>query len=161
MKGTLKNVVEKSGYLDDKIKSYTKYVHGCVAATASNHKKKFVFPFTSQYFHEQTLRRENRECRFGSFQYAGDKLFEKGVLVELVGVPASQRNKVSITISSDEVGVFELQGKFLGVNVGEMELRLDSLLQKQFDNVQVITLFGVEKFNVNLLIHFLNKLFNS
>jgi hypothetical protein len=70
-----------------------------------------------------------------------------------------RRNKVSITISSDEVGVFELQGKFLGVQVDAMEVRLDDLLQKQFDNVQVMTLFGTAKVNVNLLTYLLNKKF--
>ena len=66
---------------------------------------------------------------------------------------------MSITISSDEVGMFEIQGKFLGVQVDAMELRLDDLLQKQFDNVQVMTLFGTAKVNVNLLIFLLNKKF--
>jgi len=165
IKKTLKNLGEKSGYLEGQIKSYNEYVDACVAAIADNrgtkkgNKKKTVIPFTSQYFHEQKLKKEGKEYKFGSFKYTADKLFEKGVLVDLVGVPPSQRNKVSITISSDEVGVFELQGKFLGVNVDAMELRLDDLLQKQFDNVQVMTLFGTAKVNVNLLTYLLNKKF--
>lgn len=40
-----------------------------------------------------------------------------------------------------------------------IELRLEDLLQKQFDNVQVITLFNTAKVNVNLLIYLLNKKF--
>jgi len=43
--------------------------------------------------------------------------------------------------------------------VESIELRLEDLLQKQFDNVQVITLFNTAKVNVNLLIYLLNKKF--
>lgn len=162
---TLKNLGEKSSYLEGQIKSYNEYVDACVTAISENrntkrgNKKKVVVPFSSQYFHEQKLKKEGKEYKFGSFKYTADKLFEKGVLVDLVGVPPSQRNKVSITISSDEVGVFVLQGKFLGVQVDAMEIPLDDLLQKQFDNVQVMTLFGTAKVNVNLLVYLLNKKF--
>jgi len=116
-------------------------------------KKKTANPFNP------FQKKQDKEHQFGSFKYTADKLFEKGVLVDLAGVPVSQRGKVSITISSDEVGVFELKGKFLGVEVDAMELRLDDLLQKQFDNVQVMTLFDTAKVNVNLLLFLLNKKF--
>ena len=67
--------------------------------------------------------------------------------------------RVSITISSDEVGVFEVQGKFMGVNLYTTELRLEDLLQRQFDNVQTMTLFGSAVVNVNLLLFLINKKF--
>jgi len=163
IKKTLANLEEKSNYLEGQYKSYKEYVDACVASMTDRGtkkaKKKNFNPFSAQYFHEQKLKKQGKEYQFGSFKYTADKLFEKGVLVSLEGVPVSQRNKVSITISSDEVGVFEVQGKFLGVQVDAMELRLDDLLQKQFDNVQVITLFETAKVNVNLLIYLLNKKF--
>jgi len=46
--------------------------------------------FSSQYFHEQKLKKLGKEYQFGSFKYTADKLFEKGVLVELDGVSPSQ-----------------------------------------------------------------------
>jgi len=155
VKKTLTNLEEKSNYLEGQYKSYKEYVDACVAAMQDNRgtkrgKKKTANPFT---------KKQDKEHQFGSFKYTADRLFEKGVLVDLAGVPASQRSKVTITISSDEVGVFELKGKFLGVEVDAMEIRLDDLLQKQFDNVQVMTLFGTAKVNVNLLVFLLNKKF--
>jgi len=47
----------------------------------------------------------------------------------------------------------------MGVKVENVELRLDDLLQKQFENVQVISLFDTAKVNVNLLLYLLNKRF--
>ena len=67
--------------------------------------------------------------------------------------------RVSITISSDEVGVFEVNGKFMGVNLYTTELRLEDLLQRQFDKVQTMTLFGTAVVNVNLLLYLINKKF--
>ncbi len=41
-----------------------------------------------------------------------------------------------------------------------MELRLEDLLQCQFNNIQVMSLFdGIAKVNVNLLIFLINKKF--
>lgn len=42
-----------------------------------------------------------------------------------------------------------------------MELRLEDLLQSQYNGVQVITLFDMAKVNVNLLIFLLNKKYVS
>ena len=73
--------------------------------------------------------------------------------------PSQSWKKVSITISSDEVGVFEVQGKFMGVNLYTTELRLEELLQRQFDKIQTMTLFGTAVVNVNLLLYLINKKF--
>lgn len=162
MRQTLSHLQEKTGYLEDQKKSYMEYVNSCMAAMQDKSKKsktKTVLPFTRQYYHIQELKRNGKTPKFGSYNYTAERLFQKGVLVELKDVPEKQRSMVSITISSDEVGVFQIAGKFLGVAMDTMELRLEDLLQKQFDNVQVITILNTAKVNVNLLIYLLNKKF--
>jgi hypothetical protein len=63
-------------------------------------------------------------------------------------------------MSSESAGVFFIEASFLGITLPEkMELRLDDLLQSQYNGVQVITLFEMAKVNVNLLIFLLNKKF--
>jgi hypothetical protein len=67
---------------------------------------------------------------------------------------------VTLTISSDEAGVFNMEVTFLGAKVSEKEvLRLEDLLQSQYNKIDVITLFDNAKVNLNLLIFLINKKF--
>jgi Ras GTPase-activating-like protein IQGAP2/3 len=96
--------------------------------------KKTVLPFTKQYFHVRDLQRSGRMPRFGSYKYSATRLVEKGVLV---GVQSGrQSEKLHLTISSDDVGVFlmELTSSQYNEDVqsGSEELRLEDLLQLQY-----------------------------
>ncbi len=63
-------------------------------------------------------------------------------------------------ISSDEAGVFNVEASFLGIKLPEsMTLRLEELLEAQYNGVQVMTLFDMAKVNVNLMIFLINKKF--
>ena len=75
--------------------------------------------------------------------------------------PTNRFDKISLTISSDESGVFNIEVSIFGVPMPQrMELKLEELLQYQFDNQQIIPLFdGAAKANVNLLIYLVNKKF--
>lgn len=66
-----------------------------------------------------------------------------------------------MTISSDETGVFLIEVSIMGIKMPyKMELKLEDLLQFQFENQQIIPLFdGAAKVNVNLLIFLINKKF--
>lgn len=67
-------------------------------------------------------------------------------------------NQIALTISSDEAGVFKIEGSFMGIKLPEaMELRLEDLLQMQYNKVDVVTLFDMARVNVNLLIFLINK----
>jgi Ras GTPase-activating-like protein IQGAP2/3 len=82
-------------------------------------------------------------------------------LVSIEGYSPKQFDKLSLTISSDEAGVFGIQASISSFNMlQKMELKLEDLLQYQFENQQVISLFdGSAKVNVNLLIYLINKKF--
>jgi Ras GTPase-activating-like protein IQGAP2/3 len=162
LKGTLFHLQRKAEYLESQKQSYMDYVQSCMSAMQEKNKKatkKTVLPFTRQYAHMQQLKRQGKTPKFGSYEYDAQRLHEKGVLVELKEVPAANWKRVAITIASDEVGVFEVQGKFMGVNLYTTELRLEDLLQRQFDHVQTMTLFGTAVVNVNLLLFLINKKF--
>jgi hypothetical protein len=67
---------------------------------------------------------------------------------------------IDLTLSSDEAGVFNLEVKMLGASVAEKEtMRLEDLLQAQYNKVDVMTLFDTAKVNINLLIFLINKKF--
>ncbi|CAG8468100.1 10535_t:CDS:10 [Diversispora eburnea] len=162
LKQTLINLNEKGSHLDEQIKTYNVHIDVCMQqlSTKKGKKHRLVLPFTRQYFHIRELQRVGKVPKFGSFKYTAQKLHDKGVLISISGYPTFDR--ISFTISSDEVGIFTIDASYVGVPVpgAQMELRLEDLLQSQFNNVQTMTIFdGVARVNVNLLIFLINKKF--
>lgn len=171
VKATLSALDSKSAWLDSQLKSYNDYIEQAMITLQNKKgKKKFLLPFTKQYNHERELQKRGQVPKFGSFKYSARALGEKGVLVEWRGYTDRDRGweKTNITISSDEVGIFHIEG-----SVGSMMIPgasamvpLDDLLQAQFENKQFINLFGEDggaqgtlKLNVNLLLHLVFKKF--
>jgi Ras GTPase-activating-like protein IQGAP2/3 len=171
VRATLSALQEKAKWLDSQLKSYNDYIEQAMITLQqkAKGKKRFLLPFTKQYNHERELQRSGRVPRFGSFKYSARNLAEKGVLVSWRSYTERQWDKINITISSDEVGVFYIEG-----SVGSMmipgaaaSVPLDDLLQAQFNNCQFMNLFGDEtgggggalRLNVNLLVHLLMRKF--
>ncbi|KAJ2850636.1 iqgap- protein [Coemansia brasiliensis] len=174
---TLLNLKEKSDYLESQRQSYEQYLDTCTkklgaggdssvghAASRQARKMQSVLPFTRQYFHLRDLQRSGRVPRFGSYKYSAEKLYYKGVIVSVEGYPPRQLDKISLTISSDEAGVFDVEVSLMGVKMpgGGCEIRMQDLLQLQYDNVNTMTLYeGSVVVNTNLLVYLLNKKFFS
>ncbi|KAJ2823713.1 iqgap- protein, partial [Coemansia erecta] len=171
---TLLNLKEKSDYLESQRQSYEQYLEACTKklsaggdstvsqATRQARKMQSVLPFTRQYFHLRDLQRSGRVPRFGSYKYSAEKLYYKGVIVSVEGYPPRQLDKISLTIASDVAGVFDVEVSLMGVKMpgGSCELRMQDLLQLQYDNVNTMTLYeGSVVVNTNLLIFLINKCF--
>ncbi|KAJ2691086.1 iqgap- protein [Coemansia spiralis] len=171
---TLLNLREKSDYLESQRQSYEVYLETCTkklaaggdstvsAAQARARRMHSVLPFTRQYYHLRDLQRSGRVPQFGSFKYSAEKLYYKGVIVSVDGYPPRQLDKISLTISSDVAGVFDVQVSLMGVKMpgGGCEINMQDLLQLQYDNVQTMTLYeGSVVVNTNLLVHLINKQF--
>jgi len=125
-----------------------------------NSRKKFLLPFTKQYNHQRELERSGRVPKFGSYKYSARALSEKGVLVSWSGI--NDFEKINMTISCDEVGVFSLEGSRGHIQIpgASALVPIEDLLQAQFEAHQFMTLFeGSLKLNVNLLLHLLYKKF--
>ena len=171
VQATLSNLDEKAHYLDQQLKSYNDYIEQAMITLQNKRgKKKFLLPFTRQYNHMRELQRSGRSYRFGSFKYSASNLASRGILVSWQGYPERQWDKVEITISSNQVGVFEMQGSQGSMMIpgAFAEVPLDGLLQAQFDNHQFMNLFGEGKdgggggsvrLNVNLFLHLIFKKF--
>ncbi|EPY88653.1 IQ motif containing GTPase activating protein 3 [Camelus ferus] len=69
------------------------------------------------------------------------------------------RNVIFDITPGDEAGKFEVNAKFLGVDMERFQLNYQDLLQLQYEGVAVMKLFNKAKVNVNLLIFLLNKKF--
>lgn len=125
-------------------------------------KKKFLMPFTKQYNHQKELERSGRVPKFGSFKYSARVLSEKGVLVSWSGMSERDWEKINLTISCDEVGVFSIEGSRGSIQMpgASALVPIEDLLQAQFEAHQFMNLFeGGLKLNVNLLLHLLYKKF--
>lgn len=171
VRATLSALDEKAIFLDQQLKSYNDYVEQAMVTLQNKKgKKRFLLPFTKQYNHERELQRSGRVPKFGSFKYSARTLAEKGVLVSWHGYAERQWDKLDLTISSNQVGVFTIEGSIGSMMIpgASAEVPLDGLLQAQFDNHQFMNLFGEAgkekgesalRLNVNLFLHLVFKKF--
>ncbi|KAK8009086.1 hypothetical protein PG991_011637 [Apiospora marii] len=160
---TLGNLHEKAKYLEQQRKSYDDYIEQAMA-TLQKHKgkKRFLLPFTKQYNHQRELERSGRVPKFGSYKYSVRQLHEKGVVVSWQGVPDRDWGVINLTISCDEVGVFNLEGSRGHIQIpgASASVSIEDLLQAQFEAHQFMNQFeGNLRLNVNLLLHLLYKKF--
>ncbi|KAH7321367.1 GTPase-activator protein for ras-like GTPase [Stachybotrys elegans] len=158
---TLGNLHEKAKYLEQQRKSYDDYIESAMATLQNKKgKKRFLLPFTKQYNHQRELERSGRVPKFGSYKYSARALSEKGVLVSWSGM--SDWDKINLTISCDEVGIFSIEGSRGHIQIpgASALVPIEDLLQAQFEAHQFMNLFeGGLKLNVNLLLHLLYKKF--
>lgn len=181
---TLMSLHEKEQYLEQKLKTYNSYIEQAMVTLqtkkANSRQRKPLLPFSKQYFHMRDLQKSGNMPQFGSYKYSAANMSERGILVELrgihgslatlstgpnglsVGNPDKQFEKVSLTWSSDKVGVFKIEASFGNVSLpgAVAELTLDELLSQQYNNRQYITLFdNMVTLNTNLTLHFIFKKF--
>ncbi|KAI1454551.1 hypothetical protein F4805DRAFT_309279 [Annulohypoxylon moriforme] len=160
---TLGNLHEKAKYLEQQRKSYDDYIEQAMATLQkSKGKKRFLLPFTKQYNHQRELERSGRVPKFGSYKYSVRALAEKGVVVSWQGVSERDWSNINLTISCDEVGVFNIEGSRGHIQIPGASglIPIEDLLQAQFESHQFMNVFeGNLKLNVNLLLHLLYKKF--
>ncbi|KAL7796880.1 hypothetical protein V8C37DRAFT_371779 [Trichoderma ceciliae] len=160
---TLANLNEKANYLEQQRKSYDDYIEQAMK-TLQNKKgrKRFLMPFTKQYNHQRELERSGRVPKFGSYKYSARALSEKGVLVSWSGTADREWDKIDLTISCDQVGVFAIEGTRSHIQIpgATAQVPIEDMLQAQFEAHQFMTLFeGNLKLNVNLLLHLIYRKF--
>lgn len=89
-----------------------------------------------------------------------------GILLGINQLSPAQFNEVNIILASDEVGVFSLEMASSVVispatgeaMTGREELRMEDLLQAQFENeLNLLAFEGMATFSINMLIHQINK----
>ena len=161
---TLARLNEQATYLDSQLKTYNDYIEQAMVTLQSKRgKKRFLMPFTKQWDHERELKAAGRSFKFGSYKYSARNLADKGVMVHWKGYTESQWHRVDVTVSSNEVGVFTLDGSSGNMMIpgASATVPLDDLLQAQFNNTQFLEFFdnGALRVNVNLFIHLIMKKF--
>ena len=165
MREAFSHLKERRKYFEEQIKSYHDYVDGAMATMqrGKGPKKRFVMPFTKQYFHLRDLQKSGKPPQFGSFKYSAQDLYHKGILLSIDQISPLQFDRVDIVISSNKIGVFTIEvftsGGVSGSTLfASTDVRMEDLLQAQFENKVSLSLFdGMAKMNLNLLLYQINK----
>ncbi len=162
---TLARLNDQAGYLEGQLKTYNDYIEQAMVTLQNKKgKKRFLMPFTKQWDHERELARSGRVPKFGSFKYSAQELANRGILVAWAGYSEIQWPKIDLTISSNEVGIFVLEGSNGPISMpgASAQVPLDDLLQAQFNNTQHLEFFdrgGEVRVNVNLFLHLIMRKF--
>ncbi|EFW17067.1 hypothetical protein D8B26_003838 [Coccidioides posadasii str. Silveira] len=160
---TLERLNDQAVYLEQQLKTYNDYIEQAMITLQNKKgKKRFLMPFTKQWDHERELQRSGRVLKFGSYKYSARNLADRGVLVHWKGYTERQWDRVDLTISSNEVGVFMIDGSSGNMMIpgANAQVPLDDLLQAQFNNTQFMDFFeGQLRVNVNLFLHLIMKKF--
>ncbi|XP_053134397.1 ras GTPase-activating-like protein IQGAP3 isoform X2 [Hemicordylus capensis] len=139
LRRTLQGLQAKRLFFEEQVDFYQQYIRTCLEGLALKSK-----PSKKQ----------------ATLHYTAARLFEKGVLLEIEDLPASQlRNVVFDIIPCEEAGKFQVKAKLLGIEMERFQLHYQDLLQLQYEGVAVMKMFGRARINVNLLIFLLNKKF--
>ncbi|KAF7588908.1 hypothetical protein BBP40_005023 [Aspergillus hancockii] len=160
---TLARLNDQAAWLEQQFKTYNDYIEQAMVTLQNKKgKKRFLMPFTKQWDHQRELQKTGKVFKFGSYKYSARNLADKGVLVHWKGYTERQWDRVDLTISSNEVGVFTLDGSSgpMMVPGANAQVPLDDLLQAQFNNMQFLDFFdGQLRVNVNLFLHLIMRKF--
>nr|XP_023421006.1 ras GTPase-activating-like protein IQGAP2 isoform X2 [Cavia porcellus] len=149
---TLKALNEKAAFYEEQINYYDTYIKTCV----DNLKRKN----TRRSIKLDGKGEPKGVKRVKPVRYTASKLHEKGVLLGIDDLQTNQFKNVTFDIiATEDVGIFDVRSKFLGVEMEMVQLNIQDLLQMQYEGVAVMKMFDKVKVNVNLLIYLLNKKF--
>ncbi|XP_004870225.1 ras GTPase-activating-like protein IQGAP2 isoform X2 [Heterocephalus glaber] len=149
---TLKALNEKAAFYEEQINYYDTYIKTCL----DNLKRKN----TRRSIKLDGKGEPKGMKRAKPVRYTAAKLHEKGVLLGIDDLQTNQFKNVTFDIiATEDVGIFDVRSKFLGVEMETVQLNIQDLLQMQYEGVAVMKMFDKVKVNVNLLIYLLNKKF--
>uniref|UniRef100_A0A0W0FJV3 Putative ras GTPase-activating protein n=1 Tax=Moniliophthora roreri TaxID=221103 RepID=A0A0W0FJV3_MONRR len=164
MNEALKHLADRKKQFEEQINSYHDYVKQSMETMQRGKgKRRFVIPFTKQYFHLRGLQKSGQTPKFGSFLYTAKYLYEKGILLSIDQYSPRQFDKIQITMSSDTAGVFTItmESSMLGgtpSRIASEDVKIEDLLQAKYEQRSSLSLFnGKAKLNFELFLYQINK----
>ena len=141
---TLGRLDEQANHLEEKLKTYNDYIEQAMTTMQNKApKKRFLLPFTKQWNHERELAVSGRTPKFGSYKYSAADLAQRGILVLWQGYSDRQWGGLDLTIFSNEIGVFGIEGSSGSIAMPGASgvVTLDELLQAQYNGVPWLEFF--------------------
>lgn len=162
----MRQLAERKKYFMEQIDSYHSYVDSAMNTMqrGGKNKKRFVIPFTKQFYHLRELQRTGQTPQFGSFIYSAKHLYEKGILLSIDKYSPRQFDKLQVTLSSNKAGIFTvlLESSMLAVvsKVAAEDIKMEDLLQAKYEKRPSLSILGGKmKVNFELFLHQINKKF--
>ncbi|XP_076391557.1 ras GTPase-activating-like protein IQGAP1 isoform X1 [Megachile rotundata] len=150
---TKQRLEEKCKYYQEQVEYYNEYIQRCLENLHTGKGSLRAFKAIQKNNHGK-LRSKM------TLKYSAAKLQEKGILLEVDGLPQSQFKNVIFEISPTEhTGLFNVRCKFMGVEMEKVDIDIQKLLELQFEGSPIMDMFGKAKVNVNLLLYLLNRKF--
>jgi Ras GTPase-activating-like protein IQGAP2/3 len=137
---TLDSLRAHQKYLEDQIDQYQKYLNDC--------KKSFYAPTGKK------ASSSGASQRIGPFKFKYSELEKRGVIIDSE-VPTLSRKRTTFSIVSEAPGSFEITAKIAGISVESMQLELEELLERHYNNITRLELDQVT-LNVNMTLFLLN-----
>ncbi|RWS17191.1 ras GTPase-activating-like protein IQGAP1 [Dinothrombium tinctorium] len=122
---------EKRDQMQDTLRCYQQYVNKCL----------------ENFGRCLDNRKVASKSSIVSLKYTAAKLIQKGVLVALKDVEASQLKRIYFEISSFEnnSGIFTVRATYRGLEIERMQLDFQNLLHLQYEGISVFNLSGKAK----------------
>ncbi|KAF9451707.1 ras GTPase-activating protein [Macrolepiota fuliginosa MF-IS2] len=165
MREALRHLQERKKYYEEQISSYQNHVQAAMNTMQQKKgKKRFILPFTKQYWHVRELQKAGVSPKFGSYFYTAKDLYDKKILLSIEQYSPRQYDKFHIKISSDSVGIFTLilESTMLGITskIATENIRMEDLLQAKYEKQMCLALFdGRVKVNFEPFLDEINKNF--
>jgi len=165
MREALRHLQERKKYYEEQISSYQNHVQAAMNTMQQKKgKKRFILPFTKQYWHVRELQKAGVSPKFGSYFYTAKDLYDKKILLSIEQYSPRQYDKFYIKISSDSVGIFTLilESTMLGITskIATENIRMEDLLQAKYEKQMCLALFdGRVKVNFEPFLDEINKNF--
>ena len=147
----------KHRFLEEQFEYYQQYVKTATANMSKGGNKQL--PLLVDVPRDPSPVEGGETFKRKSVRYSAQKLFDKGILIEIEGVSRSQFKTLFFEIVSVTHGSFDINAKMLGLAAEKVNIVFEDLLQLRFENVQIMKILDRVKVNVNLLIYLLNKKF--
>ncbi|CAO3622703.1 unnamed protein product [Cunninghamella blakesleeana] len=166
LQNVYKTIQDHNNYLMSQLESYKAYLQnvriqsgGGAANANANNKKQVGLGVEVVEGKAKKSTSGNKTHIQGPFKFTHQQLERDGIIAE-TEVPESRRNNIYVTITSPIPGTFIIELHYRGRDkpILEIDLKLDDLLEKQQDQVQLLDLDYI-KLHVNKTLNLLTKTF--
>ncbi|KAI8059643.1 Rho GTPase activation protein [Gongronella butleri] len=166
LQSVYKTIQDHNNYLMSQLESYKAYLQnvrmqsGGIVGTNQKNKKQ-VGLGVEVIDGKAKKSGSNKAHVQGPFKFTHQQLERDGIIAE-TEVPENRRNNIYVTITSPIPGTFIIELHYRGRDkpILEIDLKLDDLLEKQQDNIQLLDLDYI-KLHVNKTLSLLTKTFMS